>query len=67
MAKSEIGQSSQSKLVDTKNKEISVILDIVNNAAMNIGVHIFFELWFSPCIFQGVGLLGHMVVLLLVF
>ena len=36
MAKSEIGQSSQSKLVDTKNKEISVILDIVNNAAMNI-------------------------------
>ena len=36
MAKSEIGQSSQSKLVDTKNKERSVILDIVNNAAMNI-------------------------------
>ena len=46
-AKSEIGQSRKSKVVDTSNKEISVILAIVNSATMNIGVNIFFELWFS--------------------
>ena len=44
------------------------VLAIVNNAAMNIGVHVlFFELWFSLGICPVVGLLGHMVVLFLVF
>ena len=43
------------------------ILAIVNSAAMNIGVHVSFELWFSLDICQVVGLLGHMVVLFLVF
>ena len=44
------------------------ILVIVNNAAMNTGVHIsFFELWFSQGICPVVGLLGRMVVLFLVF
>ena len=35
--------------------------------AMNIGVHVSLELWFSPDICPGVGLLDHMVSLLLVF
>ena len=45
------------------------VLAIVNSAAMNVGVHVFFELEFSffldTC--PGVGLLDHMVTLFLVF
>ena len=36
------------------------VLDIVNTAAMNIGVHVLFELEFSPDICLGVGLQYHM-------
>ena len=43
------------------------VLAIVNSATMNIGVHVSFELWFSLGISPVVGLLGHMVVLFLVF
>ena len=43
------------------------VLAIVNRAAMNIVVHDPFELWFSQGIYPVVGLLGHMVVLFLVF
>ena len=44
------------------------VLAIVNGAAVNIGMHVFFfESWFSPDICPGVGLLHHMVVLFLVF
>ena len=42
-------------------------LAIVNSAAMNIGVHESFELWFSQGICPVVELLHHMVVLFLVF
>ena len=42
-------------------------LGIVNTAAMNTGVHIFFELWLSPKRRPGVELLDHMVILRLVF
>ena len=42
-------------------------LAIVNSAAMNIGVHVLFELRFSLGICLVVGLLGHMVILFLVF
>ena len=40
---------------------------IVNSATVNIGVHAFFQLWFPQDTCLGVGLLGHMVVLFLVF
>ena len=43
------------------------VLAIVNSAAMNIGCMYLFELEFCPDICPGVGLLGHMVVLFLVF
>ena len=43
------------------------VLAIVNSAAMNTGVHVSFELWFSLGICPVVGLLGRMVVLFLVF
>ena len=43
------------------------VLAIVNRAAMNIVVHDFFELWFSQGICPIVELLGHMVVLFVVF
>ena len=42
-------------------------LAIVNNAAMNIGCMCLFEFWFSLGICPVVGLLGHMVILFLVF
>ena len=42
-------------------------LAIVNSAAMNIGVHASFELWFSLGICPVVGLLDHMAILFLVF
>ena len=43
------------------------VLAIVNSAAMNTVVHDSFELQFSQGICPRVGLLGHMVVLFLVF
>ena len=43
------------------------VLAIINSAAMHIPVHVSFELCFSLGICPGVGLLGHMVVLVLVF
>ena len=46
-----------------------LVLAIVNSAAVSIGVHVSFQIEFSPfldiCI--GVGLLDHMVTLFLVF
>ena len=45
------------------------MLDIINNAAMNIGVHVSFELAFLMFldIYPGLELLHHMVVLFLFF
>ena len=43
------------------------VLAIVNSAAMNIGVHVSFSIWLPLGIYLGVGLLGHTVVLFLVF
>ena len=43
------------------------VLAIVNSAAVNTGVHVSFELWFSQGICPVVGFLGNMVVLFLVF
>ena len=43
------------------------VLAIVNRAAVNIGVHIFFEFWFSLDICPGVRMLDHGVALFLVF
>ena len=42
-------------------------LAIVNSAAMNMRVHVSFELWFSLGVCPVVRLLDHMVVLFLVF
>ena len=43
------------------------VLAIVNSAAMNNGIYVFFQFWFPQGICLGAGLLGHMVVLFLVF
>ena len=45
------------------------ILDIINNAALNITVHVSFQISVSVFsnIYPGVELLGHMIVLFLVF
>ena len=43
------------------------VLAIINSAAMNNGVHVYFEFWFSTDMCPGVVFLGHMVVLVLVF
>ena len=46
------------------------VLAIVNSAAMNIGVHVYFRIRvfvFSGYMGQGVGLMDHMVALFLVF
>ena len=43
-----------------------LVLAIVNSAAMNNGIHVF-QFCFPRGICVGVGLLGHMVVLFLVF
>ena len=43
------------------------VLAIVNSAAMNNGIHMFFQFWFPQGICLGVGFLGHRVVLFLVF
>ena len=43
------------------------VLAIVNSTAMNIEVHVSFELWFSVNICPGVGLPDHLAALFLVF
>ena len=43
------------------------VLAIVKNAAMNIGVHVCFQIMFSLSMYPGVGLLDHKAVLYLVF
>ena len=43
------------------------VLAIVNIAAMNIGVHVAFQIMVFPDICPGVGLLGHMIALFSVF
>ena len=43
------------------------VLAIVNRAAMNNGIHVSFSILISSAYIPGVGLLGHMVVLFLVF
>ena len=43
------------------------VLAIVNSAAVNTGICVSFQLWFPQGICPVVGLLGHMVVLFLVF
>ena len=43
------------------------VLAVVNRAAVNIGIHVSFQFQFPQDICLGVGLLGHMVVLFLVF
>ena len=45
------------------------ILEIVNNAAVNIGVHVSFQInvFVFWDVYPGVELVGHMVVLFLVF
>ena len=35
------------------------VLSTVNSNAMNVGVHVLFESWFSPDICPGVGLLDQ--------
>ena len=35
------------------------VLAIVNSAAMNIGVHVFFKFWFCLDVCPGLGLLDH--------
>ena len=43
------------------------VLAIVNSASVNDGIHMSFQYWFPQGICLGLGLLGHMVVLFLVF
>ena len=43
------------------------VLDVINTTAMNIGVHVSFEFWFSQGICPVLGLLGHTVDLFLGF
>ena len=43
------------------------VLAIVNSVAVNAGVHVFYELWFSLDICPGMGLLGCMIGQYLVF
>ena len=43
------------------------VLAIVNSVAMKNGICVFFHFWFHQGICLGVGLLGHMVALFLVF
>ena len=47
----------------------SQILSIVNNAAMNIKMYVFFQVggYFFSAICPGMELLGHMVILFIVF
>ena len=43
------------------------VLPIGNSAAVNIGVHVSFQMKFCPGVCSGVGLLDPMVVVYLVF
>ena len=43
------------------------VIAIINSAAMNNGIHVSFSILVFQDICLGVGLLGHMVVLFLVF
>ena len=43
------------------------VLTVVDSAAVNNGILVSFSIWFPQGICLGVGLLGHMVVLFLVF
>ena len=43
------------------------VLAIVNSATVNIGLHVSLSVWFPQGICLGVGLLGHMLVLILFF
>ena len=43
------------------------VLAIVNTTAMNNGIHVPFQPWFPQGIRLGMGLLGHIIVLFLVF
>ena len=43
------------------------VLAIINSAAMNIGVHCLFQIWFPQCVCPEVVLLGRMAVLFPVF
>ena len=43
------------------------VLAVVNSAAMNNGIHVSLQFWFPQGICLGVRLLGHMVILFLVF
>ena len=43
------------------------VLAIVNSAAVNTGIYVLFQFWFLQGICLGVGFLGHMVALFLVF
>ena len=43
------------------------VLAIINGAAVNIGMHVSFQFWFSQSVCQVVGWLGHIVDLVIVF
>ena len=43
------------------------VLGILNSAALNIEMNVSFQLWLSPDICPGKGLLGHLVALCLLF
>ena len=43
------------------------VLAVVNSATMNIGVHVSFQIMVFSRYISGMGLLGHMVVLVVVF
>ena len=43
------------------------VLAVISSDAMNNWIHVLFQPWFPQGICLGVGLLGHMVVLFLVF
>ena len=40
------------------------VLAIVNSAAVNNGIHVSFQFWYPQGICLGMGLLGHMVLVL---
>ena len=43
------------------------VIAVLNSATMNTGVHVSFPILVPKCICLGVSLLGHMVILVLVF
>ena len=43
------------------------VLAVVNSAAVNPGVHVYFQIKISPDIYPGVGLQDHTVALFLAF